>query len=162
MAPLGSLVLITHNSMAVLPRCLDTLFDTDYEPFEVIVVDNESTDGTREFLEAYPKPLHLIANQVGVGPHAGFNQGLAAARGDLFMVLNPDIFFTPAWLSVLVKNFEARPDAAITCPTTLYPDEQARAAPASVGETAAVPLVMVRREAWEDIGPWDEAMFLYW
>lgn len=160
---LVSLVVVTYNSEALLPSFFAALETTTYAPYEVIVVDNASSDGTLRYLaEAQPR-ARVLANAENLGFGRACNQGARAARGEIIIFLNPDVIVLPDWLSGLALHSSARPDA-ILCPTTLYPGEQPRPSATPVEEVAAVPgcALLVRRQAWQAIGEFDERFFLYW
>jgi GT2 family glycosyltransferase len=162
--PLASLIIVTYNSVGLLPACLEALAETKDVSYEVIVVDNASQDGTAALVaERYPR-VRLLANCENIGFGRACNQGARAARGGLLVFLNPDVIVTPGWLATLARRTVEYPDAAIICPTTLYPDEPPRPWSAPVEETAAVPgcAMAMPRAAWEALGGFDERIFLYW
>lgn len=161
--PLVSLVLVTYNSVDLLAPFFAALATTEYAPYELIVVDNASADGTVEQIAGRYPAARVIANVENVGFGRACNQGAQAARGEIIVFLNPDVEATPEWLARLVRRSAAYPDA-ILCPTTLYPGQTLPAASAPVEEVAAVPgaALLVRREVWAALGGFDERMFLYW
>jgi GT2 family glycosyltransferase len=182
--PLASLIVVTYNSANLLPACLEALAQTRDAPYEVIVVDNASRDGTPDLIaERYPD-VRLLTSGENLGFGRACNQGARMARGDLLVFLNPDVIVTPGWLATLARRPAEYPDAAIICPTTLYPDEpppvaqrteskeqiagqlptQATVPRLPVEETAAVPgcAMAMPRMAWEALGGFDERIFLYW
>jgi GT2 family glycosyltransferase len=65
---------------------------------EIILVDDGSTDGTRDWLASLPAPFRVILNERNLGYAAANNRGAAAARGDLFALLNNDLVLTAGWL----------------------------------------------------------------
>lgn len=162
--PLVSLIVVTYNSAALLPAFFAALATTDYAPYEVLVVDNASGDTTLRYLSETQPQVRVLANPTNVGFGRACNQGAQSAHGQLLVFLNPDVIVTPDWLTILVRHSHEHPDAAIICPTTLYPDQSQPAATTPVEETAAVPgcALMVRRVAWQAIGGFDEHIFLYW
>lgn len=162
-APLVSLIVVAYNSAASLPACLDALATTQYAPYELLVVDNASVDGTPQLVAARYPQARLLANRENIGFGRACNQAAQAARGELLVFLNPDVIVTPPWLGTLVARMAAHPDAGIICPSTLYPG-QAPPPPAPPAATAAVPgcAMLVRRAAWRQLGGFDERYFLYW
>jgi N-acetylglucosaminyl-diphospho-decaprenol L-rhamnosyltransferase len=162
--PLVSLIVVTYNSAPLLPDFFAALATTKYAPYEVLVVDNASQDGTPQVLANNYPAARLLANCENLGFGRACNQGARAARGELLVFLNPDVFVTPNWLASLARRSAEHPDAAIICPTTLYPGQPAPAASAPVEESAAVPgcAMLMRRAAWQELGGFDERMFLYW
>ena len=163
-APLVSLIVVTYNSAALLPDFFAALATTKYAPYEVLVVDNASQDDTLQVLATDYPTARLIANRENLGFGRACNQGGRAAHGELLVFLNPDVFVTPGWLAILVRHVAEHPDAAIICPTTLYPDQPAPIVTAAVEESAAVPgcAMLLPRAAWQALGGFDEQIFLYW
>jgi GT2 family glycosyltransferase/glycosyltransferase involved in cell wall biosynthesis len=104
-------------------QCLDSLPGSVAGPttYEVIVVDNGSTDGSVAMLQGTPG-INLITNQENVGYAAAVNQAYRQARGEYILLLNSDARMSPASLSRLVRFLQQRPDAAGVAPTHLYPD----------------------------------------
>lgn len=108
--PSASIVILTYNNLALTRQCLESLFQsTSYPEYEVIVVDNGSIDGTREFLaslaEGRPN-LRIILNELNLGFAAGNNLGAAAARGEYLVFLNNDTVVTHGWLTGLLSHLE--------------------------------------------------------
>lgn len=162
--PLVSLIMVTYNSAALLPACLEALAATHYPGYELIIVDNASSDGTTVLVTKHAPQAQLLANRENLGFGRACNQGARAAHGALLVFLNPDVIVTPNWLGLLVEHLADRPEAGIICPTTLYPDETPPPVDTPVGETAAVPgcALMIRCKAWQQLGGFDERYFLYW
>ena len=107
-----SIVIPTFNRLDLTRACLTALrTNTPANAFEIIVVDNGSTDGTREFLAAEQKEARLAAilNETNLGFARACNQGAAAARGDCVLFLNNDTEVRPGWLEPLIQTAEADP-----------------------------------------------------
>lgn len=99
---LTSIMLVTHNQLAYTRGCLESVrFRTD-EPFELIVIDNGSTDGTVEYLQTQPD-VTLIVNGENRGFPAAVNQGLAVAHGRQVLLLNNDALVTTGWLTRMLN-----------------------------------------------------------
>ena len=84
-----SVIIVTHNSAAYLPNCLASVTTEQGNEFEVIVVDNASTDLTRTLVrDRFPSVL-LLENKRNRGFAAGVNQALRQAKGRFILLLNP-------------------------------------------------------------------------
>ncbi len=180
--PAVSIVVVSFNSLMYTRMCVETvLANTDGPPFELIVVDNASSDGSRDYLRelaARDARVSFLANEKNAGFPAACNQGLAAAMGDQLVLLNSDTMVPPGWLSRLRSYLEAD-RAALIGPVTnrigneaevatqydTYGDflrEAASRAASRSGETFEIPTLTmfclaVHREAWKAIGPLDES-----
>lgn len=100
-----SIVIITFNSLEFINSCLASIFKQDCQDIEIIVVDNDSRDGTADFVRSnYPR-VTLIENKRNLGPARARNQGIEIASGDWAITLDCDI--------VLEKNFFAEITGAI-------------------------------------------------
>jgi GT2 family glycosyltransferase len=125
--PKVSIILLMYNGLEYNRLCLDSLFGkTAYPNFEVIVVDNNSTDGTRELLQAtcqrHPN-LKVILNDKNEGYTRGNNQGAAASTGDVLIFLNNDTILTRSWLSRLVFYLGDR-QVGLVGPTSSWPGNE--------------------------------------
>jgi len=109
---LASLIIPCWNQLAFTQRCLQSAFRHTRLAFELIVVDNGSTDGTGTYLagvaDAARVPVTVIANTTNQGFPAAINQGLRAARGGYLVLLNNDVVVTDGWLDQLVGLAEMR------------------------------------------------------
>lgn len=120
--PLVSVVIVTYGGWRWTRRTLEALRDHTDLPFEVIVVDNASPDGTAERLREEVRGATLLANEENIGFAAAADQGAAAARGDFLVFLNPDALVTSGWLPPLLDVLESDPRAGATVPMLLNPD----------------------------------------
>jgi hypothetical protein len=122
--PRVSVVIVSYRSRAVLPVCLESLASCAARvPLEVVVVDNASRDGTVEWLDGERPRVRVIANAGNRGFTRGVNQGLAAARGEALLVLNPDARIGPAALERLLEAL-GEPGLAAVAPMLV--DDQGR------------------------------------
>jgi GT2 family glycosyltransferase len=103
MSPRVSVVCVTWNSQKHLERCLVALHGQTYQDFEIILVDNNSHDGSPEHVAKHFPRVHLIRNQANVGFCRATNQGIRASRGEFILVLNPDVFPESTFLEELVN-----------------------------------------------------------
>jgi len=113
MTPKLSLLIITYNKLAYLRGTLLALqlLDEPREDFEVIVVDDGSTDGTKSFLAEF-EPNYTLrwASQVNAGRSAARNAGARLARGALYVILDDDFLIHPGSLGALWRAHQAHPE----------------------------------------------------
>src|SRR5690348_2611902 len=121
--PAVAVVIVGWNVRDLLRACLESLRPAwESGQAEVIVVDNASTDGTPAMVrEAFPA-VQLIINATNCGFGAANNQGMAAARGRAFFLLNPDTVVLPGALDALLAFLDAEPRAGLVAPRLLNPD----------------------------------------
>jgi GT2 family glycosyltransferase/cytochrome c-type biogenesis protein CcmH/NrfG len=121
-----SIIIPVFNQVGYTKRCLETLYSNTLDRgFEVIVVDNASTDGTQEFLneavKRYPN-LRVIRNSENLKFARACNQGANIARGKYLVFLNNDTEPQPGWLTAGIRRLESDPDIGIVASKLLYPD----------------------------------------
>jgi GT2 family glycosyltransferase len=112
-SPFVSIIIPSYNGLAHLPVCLSSLRAQSYRPFEVILVDNASTDESAAYVRReYPEVqiISLAQNHVFAG---SVNAGIRAARGAVIVLLNNDTDAEPAWLAELVAALESEPHAGM-------------------------------------------------
>ena len=127
--PRISLIVLTYNNLNYTRQCLESIFTkTSYPNFEIVVVDNASTDGTLEFLRSFAEihpQVKLLLNRENLGFAAGNNQGVEASTGEYLVFLNNDIVVTHGWLSRLVGHLR-NPQAGAVGPVTNYAGNESR------------------------------------
>ena len=184
-------VVANWNRKELLRACLDSLARQRHSSFEVLVVDNGSTDGSpaliEEMAKSYPVRLHLIANPVNVGFCAANNQGILATSSELVALLNNDAEAEPGWLEALERAIRQGEDVGMAaskilvwedptridkCGHLIYPDGQNRGRGSGQidrgqferSEEVLWPdgcAAMYRRAMLEDVGGFDEDFFAY-
>ena len=180
--PLVSVIVLTYGHLDMTKTCLSSLDQlTDYPNWELIVVDNASTDGTPGFLREYAherENVTLVLNDENLGFSAGNNRGATAAAGDYLVFLNNDTYVTQGWIGDLLAHFRDSPQLGVLGPVTnnigneariqiQYSDMQTMAQAARDyteshrGQriplrSAAFFCVMIPRAVWEEIGELDE------
>ncbi len=118
-----SIIVPVFNKVELTQQCLAALAEvTDGVEFEVIVVDDGSTDGTQAFLQSLGGDVQIIRNECNSGFAVSCNRGAAAARGRYLVFLNNDTIPLKGWLSAMVREVEAHPDVAVVGSKLLYPD----------------------------------------
>jgi GT2 family glycosyltransferase len=157
-----------------------------YDPCEVIVVDNASTDGTAAWLDAEYSEVRIIRNASNLGYAGANNVGFEKARGEFIAVLNPDTEVDADWLTELIDAMQAdssiglatpkllqmdRPNRINACGNEVTPmgltfcrglDEHAAEFPSpEIVSAVSGAAFVIRREVLRQIGPFDESFFMY-
>ncbi|HVE68545.1 MAG TPA: glycosyltransferase family 2 protein [Solirubrobacteraceae bacterium] len=119
-APDASVVVVTHQSEGVVARCLSSVASSvGPGTLEVLVVDNASTDRSRDLAAAAGATVVALDRNLGFA--AAANRGLALARGRHVVLLNPDAFPDPGAISALLRRLDATPAAGIVGAALRYP-----------------------------------------
>lgn len=118
MKPMTSIIILSYNAKDYTKMCIQSIRQyTDPGTYEIIVVDNGSSDGSLNWLIAQPD-IRLIANKENVGFPKGCNQGLQIAAGTDLLLLNNDTIVTPRWLKQLTTALYSSPEiGAVGCMT---------------------------------------------
>jgi GT2 family glycosyltransferase/glycosyltransferase involved in cell wall biosynthesis len=120
--PLVSVIIVTYNNLKLTEACLSSVDKhSQYANLEIIVVDNASTDGSKEFLEGWvvgSSNRKLILNTDNRGFSAANNQGLAIAKGEYLVLLNNDTYVTPGWVRTLMKHLQNDKTIGLIGPVT--------------------------------------------
>jgi GT2 family glycosyltransferase len=125
-APSVTVVLVTYESGPTLARCLAALRAQSFTDFELILVDNASTDRAAQAAAQSDAAIQLIENAQNRGFAAAVNQGARAGRGRWLALINPDAYADPAWLARLVAAAEAWPEVRSFASRQLMADAPGR------------------------------------
>lgn len=126
--PLCSIVIPVYNQWIYTDKCLRSIARcaSSAVTFEVVVVNNASTDGTEVFLDEAKKRfgfLRAVPLDCNYGFGRACNEGAKIARGELLVFLNNDTVVLPGWLEALVDAYRSTPCAGIVGAKLLYPDQ---------------------------------------
>ena len=195
-----SAIIVNYNAGDLLRGCVDSLLSCPLE-IEIIVVDNDSSDGSLEALLGFPQ-VKVVRNSMNTGFAAACNQGLRIGKADYLLFINPDCSFVPGTLKQLIQGLQlqnrvgmvggllANPDGseqpggrrAVPTPwrsfvrafgLSHFADRWPRLffdfhlhkqpLPEQPIEVEAISgaCMLVKREAMEDVGLWDEGYFLH-
>ena len=102
---LVSIIILNYNADQLLLDCVESIMKTNYDNFEIIVVDNASVDGSHKKCKEKFEKIRLIENEKNLGYCGGNNVGIQDAKGDFIVILNPDTTVEPDWLSELVSVY---------------------------------------------------------
>ncbi len=160
-----SIVVVTYNSAKDIESCLSSIkFQKEGNGLEVIVVDNASTDETVHIVNKFPK-VKLIRNPKNLGFARANNQGVAVARGEYLLFLNPDTKLKDDTLKILVEFLDQHPDVAAVAPRLLNFDGSQQLSIRSLPtfrsvlwEMTGLPRLFPK---WRSIGHWRLRYFDY-
>ncbi len=100
---LVTVTLVTYNSGRYIKRCLESVLAQKGPRIEIIVIDNNSTDGTRAILEGFEERCRIVYNPRNVGFAAAQNQAIELSRGSWILTLNPDVLLMPYFIQALLE-----------------------------------------------------------
>lgn len=123
MTPILSIIIPSYNTKDILRDCLESIHrETHDTPYEIIVVDNDSEDGTRDMLrEEFPR-IRTILNDVNRRWSGANNQGVGISRGEFLLFLNSDTLIEPGALDAFVRYMRDNPGTGIAGCRLLNPD----------------------------------------
>ncbi len=101
--PEVSIIIVSKDSLSFLKRCLESIFKQTFSSFEVIIVDNGSSDGTLDFIKQDYPQITLIANKENLGFCAANNQGIELAQGKFILTLNSDVYLHKDYIKSIVS-----------------------------------------------------------
>ena len=102
---LVSIIILNYNAGNLLLNCVDSVFKSTYSNFEVLVVDNISTDNSHVICKKKFEKIRLIENKENLGYCEGNNVGIRNANGEFIVILNPDTTVEPNWLDHLISAY---------------------------------------------------------
>lgn len=111
--PRVSVLLTCYNHLAYLPVALDSVKSQNYRDFEVIAIDDGSTDGTREWLAKHAGDAQVVFNEQNLGTYATLNRALEAASGEFVAILNDDDIWAPQKLELQVELMKRLPKVGL-------------------------------------------------
>jgi GT2 family glycosyltransferase len=162
-----SIVIPVYNGERTLSECLTWVFRSDFAPFEVILVDDGSTDRSRTIASTFP--CRIVSTSGRIGPARARNVGARAAQGDILFFIDSDVMLRPDSLEQLAEAFETGDLDAVCGVQTVEMRHRNLASQYKnlwmrwtyLRQTGAVPLfyttaAAIRREVFERIGGFDE------
>ncbi|HEX2172079.1 MAG TPA: glycosyltransferase family 2 protein [Dehalococcoidia bacterium] len=161
MSPPSVAVIIPNwNGAHLLPTCLDALRRQTFRDHEVVLVDNASTDGSRELVRSSYPEVRLIELSRNVFFAGAVNAGIRATAGRYVALLNNDTEVEPGWLEALVRALDACPKAGLAASKMLLFDR--RDVINSAGDLYRVDGTPGNRGVWEvDRGQYDDSRLVF-
>jgi len=169
--PFVSVIIPTYNRAWVIQEAIDSVLEQRFKNFELIVVDDESTDNTPEILSEYGENIRVLT-QKNTGVSAARNLGIANAKGELVTFLDSDDQWLPEKVSTQVDFFESHPEALICQTEEIWIRNGKRVNPKNRHKKysgmifeQSLPLcivspsaVMMRRSLFDKVGVFDETL----
>ncbi|MDY7032726.1 MAG: glycosyltransferase, partial [Thermodesulfobacteriota bacterium] len=122
----ASIIILTYNQIEFTKKCIDSLKRFTDASYELIFVDNGSTDGTVEYLRSMihdsesKTDCRLICNKQNLGFAKGCNQGMDIATGEYILLLNNDVVLTEGWLEEMIRCAESDARIGVVGPCSNY------------------------------------------
>ena len=164
MTPTVSVVIPAHNGQAFIADAVASVLDQQFEPLEIVVVDDGSTDDTVAIVRTIEGSVRCLQRTRG-GPAAARNTGVAAARGQLIAFLDQDDLWPADHLTILLRMLDRHPHApaamGLTQAMMLVGRDQRGPQFAEHGRPWLAPHVgsaVFRLTAFREIGPFDERL----
>lgn len=189
--PKISIILVTYNSAKTINRCLESIRKTTQAPFEILIVDNASSDDTREKIKQSKIESRIILNNQNLGFSRANNIGIKQAKGDYLMFLNPDTKVKNNAIDRLHQYLVTHPEVGLVVPKLEDEDgtsqKSVRQLPTLLRaikeyylgikssyapfvplgtsavdvESAVGAAMMVKKTTYQQVGGFDERYFLY-
>ncbi|HXY55141.1 MAG TPA: glycosyltransferase family 2 protein [Nitrospirota bacterium] len=116
-------MIVNWNGKHLLGECLESLRRQTFQDFEIVIVDNDSRDGSVEYIRERYREVNLVTLPVNKGFAGGNNAGIRIASGSYIALLNNDTKTDPTWLENLIKEAESNPAAGmLACKILSYSD----------------------------------------
>lgn len=88
-----SIITVVFNGVATIKHCIESVLSQNFDSIEYIIIDGNSTDGTREVIESYGDKIDIFLSEPDKGIYDAMNKGVRLATGDLIGILNADDFY---------------------------------------------------------------------
>ncbi|MFN3781367.1 MAG: glycosyltransferase family 2 protein, partial [Candidatus Kapaibacteriota bacterium] len=124
---IASIIIPVFNKVELTKQCIQSILENtpEFKELQLIIVDNASTDGTKEYLAQIAqnyKNMYVITNSRNLGFARACNQGISATHSKYIVLLNNDTFVTEGWLTNLIQEAESSDDIGIVGSRLLYPN----------------------------------------
>lgn len=162
-----SVIIPTCNRIDILKKCLLSVLENDYPVFEIIIIDDFSTDGTREFLKKINNDkVRIILNEKNSGASKTRNAGIRIAKGEWLVFIDDDCQAEENWLEELSKKFENEKTGFVIGNTIYFKEGYHGNFPERLvdNDRARWPgsgNIAYRKKTLDEIGGFDEENFFY-
>lgn len=166
--PLVSIIIVTWNARPLLERFLPSVVATAYQPLEIILADNASTDGSAEWVARTYPSVKIVRHPENWAFCRGNNQAFPHASGSYVVLLNNDVEVPPGWLGPLVESMEHNPEVGALQPKLLQYEHRDRFeyAGGAGGYLDRLGYPFTRGRIFfsmeRDVGQYDDARDVFW
>jgi len=182
---LVSVIIVNFNGKRFLQDCLSSIQKQTYTPFEVILADNASHDGSVEFIQEHFPSVKIFIQKENLGFAGGSNAGIREAHGKYILTLNNDTIVPPDFISELVKPMMQDPSVGMCASKMVFPDGRINSTAICISRSGAAwdrgggeqdhgqynnaeevfgpcaGAALYRRSMLDEIGLFDEDFFLF-
>ncbi len=144
-----SIIIISYNKADLTKKCLEEVFKNTKDDFEVIVIDNASTDEAIDYLFR-EKRITLLQNNKNLGFSKANNQGAQKAKGEILVFLNNDTEVQPGWLEPIINIYKTEKNVGAVGVKLLFPDGLIQHAGVTISEDH-IPRHLYYREKADDL-----------
>ena len=183
--PLISVIVVNYNGKKFLSDCLNSIFHQTYFPFEVIMIDNASHDGSVEYVQQNFPGVKMFTQSTNRGFAGGTNEGIRQAEGEFILTLNNDAIITPDFIDELARPMVSDPFVGMCASKMIFPDGRINSTAICISRSGAAwdrgmgepdhgqydvaeevfgacaGAALYRRIMLDEIGLFDEDFFLY-
>ena len=122
--PRVSICIPSYNCGAFIGKTIQSVLNQTYQDFEIIVVDDCSTDNSEEVIKSFKDPrIRFFRNEKNLGMVPNTNKAVRLARGEFVDILHPDDYYAPKMIETALKAFSENPDVGFTCSSYVVVDE---------------------------------------
>ena len=119
-----SIIIVSYNVKDYIKQCIRSIYRSGLSEnsFEIIVIDNDSHDGTVDDIKNYFDDIHIIENNVNEGFSKAVNKGIKIAKGNFICLINPDVIIKENTFSVLMDYLESNSNVGCVGPKIINAD----------------------------------------
>jgi len=174
--PKVSICIPSYNCGAFIGKTIQSVLDQTCQDFEIVVVDDCSTDNSEEVVRSFKDPrIRFSKNERNIGMVPNTNKALKLAKGEFVGILHPDDYYAPKMIETALKAFSENPDVGFTYSSYVVVDENDKIVTRvklcdynktfrskegfkklAIRNYASPSAVLFRRKCYEDVGPFDE------
>lgn len=162
-----SIITICRNAETTIEQAIQSVINQNYDDFEYIIIDGDSSDSTKDIIEKYREHIHIFISEKDQGISDAFNKGIRQATGDVIGILNADDVMLQGTLSIVAKEMKEKTDVLFghvksfievdKIPPSKYISDQKEVNLSALRYEMCIshPATFIRRAAYEKYGLYD-------